>query len=830
MIGTAPAPARPGRHRRSRSWLGGWRGSGPPSWSALASGAAVAGAALFVFVQLRPDLLFADTTPAGGDMGAHVWGPAFLRDHLLPQGRLTGWAPDWYAGFPFPNFYFPVPTLLIVLVDVVLPYNVAFKLVSVLGLVSLPVAAWALGRLSRLPAPGPACLAVATVPFLFDRGFTIYGGNIPSTLAGEFSFSVSLSLGLVFLGVLARVLDTGRHRGLAGVLLGLTFLSHVIPTFFVLVAAAAMVLLRPSGRALGRALTVGAVGGLLGGFWAVPFLVNLPYTNDMGWEKITTYRENLLPHDGRWLLVLAGAGAITAVIRRCRTGSLFTVTAVVAAAGFRFAPQGKIWNARLLPFWFLSLYLLAGLALAWGIGALAVLARRGPARDAARRRAAVAAPLVVLVATLTFVALPLQALPSWAPLSTDDTSFIPSWTAWNYSGFERKDTYPEYRAVVSTMAEVGRQEGCGRALWEYEPELNELGTPLALMLLPYWTGGCIDSLEGLYYESSATTPYNFLVASELGRRASRPQRGLPYHDFDLSVGIPHLRQLGVRYYMAFSAEAKAAAATRRDLRPVASTGGFPVHYPEGVRDRSWTVYEVSDSSLVVPLDREPAVVRGVKGDERGWLDMSVAWWQDPSRAGVPLAESGPAGWARVDPGDDPLGRPVRPAVVSAVRSGDATISFDVDRTGAPVLVRASYFPNWKASGASGPYRVTPNLMVVVPTDEHVVLRYGYTGADVAGYAATLAGLGLAVGLWWRERRRPSGAHSPGSGGDGGPPPEGPPEGGHDPWLAALLDDDPVAPGPANGPTGRRASEDVPVGADPGRARPGTTRGAGQPPR
>ena len=37
---------------------------------------------------------------AGGDMGAHVWGPAFLRDELLPRLRLTGWTPDWYSGFP----------------------------------------------------------------------------------------------------------------------------------------------------------------------------------------------------------------------------------------------------------------------------------------------------------------------------------------------------------------------------------------------------------------------------------------------------------------------------------------------------------------------------------------------------------------------------------------------------------------------------------------------------------------------------------------------------------------------------------------------------------
>ena len=48
---------------------------------------------------------------------------------------------------------------------------------------------------------------------------------------------------------------------------------------------------------------------------------------------------------------------------------------------------------------------------------------------------------------------------------------------------------------------------------------------------------------------------------------------------------------------------------------------------------------------------------------------------------------------------------------------DESISFDVDQVGVPVLVRVSYFPNWKATGADGPYRVAPNFMVVVP-DQH----------------------------------------------------------------------------------------------------------------
>ena len=63
-----------------------------------------------------------------------------------------------------------------------------------------------------------------------------------------------------------------------------------------------------------------------------------------------------------------------------------------------------------------------------------------------------------------------------------------------------------------------------------------------------------------------------------------------------------------------------------------------------------------------------------------------------------------------------------------------------------MLVKASYFPNWKASGADGPYRVAPNLMVVVPTAEHVELSYGRHPVEWVGYALTLVGIALAIFL------------------------------------------------------------------------------------
>ena len=109
-------------------------------------------------INMSADLIFDQTTPTGGDMGAHVWGPAFLRDHLLPNFQLSGWSMDWYAGMPVYQFYMVVPALAIVALDTVFAYGVAFKLVAISGLVSLPFCCWAFGRLARFRYPMPGAL------------------------------------------------------------------------------------------------------------------------------------------------------------------------------------------------------------------------------------------------------------------------------------------------------------------------------------------------------------------------------------------------------------------------------------------------------------------------------------------------------------------------------------------------------------------------------------------------------------------------------------------------------------------------------------------------
>src|SRR5207302_6223037 len=106
--------------------------------------------------------------------------------------------------------------------------------------------------------------------------------------------------------------------------------------------------------------------------------------------------------------------------------------------------------------WFLCLYLLAGVAVAEIASALGTLLARDPQRPTPVPD--LVAPVVALATVLVIVGLPLKVLPGWVPFTTTDSSFIPSWVKWNYSGYEGKPAYPEYHRVVQTMSKLP----CGR--------------------------------------------------------------------------------------------------------------------------------------------------------------------------------------------------------------------------------------------------------------------------------------------------------------------------------------------------------------------------------
>ena len=115
------------------------------------------------------------------------------------------------------------------------------------------------------------------------------------------------------------------------------------------------------------------------------------------------------------------------------------------------------------------------------------------------------------------------------------------WSAYNFTRL--RGSQAAVPRVLRRRPDDGRHRprpnGCGRALWENNEAGNgKYGTTMALMLLPFWTDGCIASMEGLFFEASGTTPYHFLTTAAMSKQSSNPVRELRYVDNDAAVGVP----------------------------------------------------------------------------------------------------------------------------------------------------------------------------------------------------------------------------------------------------------------------------------------------------
>ena len=739
-----------------------------------------------VLAVLSPHLLFVDNTPSGGDMGAHVLGPAAMRDVLLPSGRLLGWSNAWFAGFPLFYFYFPLPSLVIVILDLFMPYGVAFKLVTVGGLLLLPPAVYFLSKALGLQRLIALVTAAGGTFYALMESFTIYGGNVASTLAGEFTYAWSFSLGFIYLGLLIRVID-GESRLLprTAVVFCITVLCHLLTTLLLVLGTLAFLAVRRGRRPL---VVVSAWAFALTGFWSVPFLANLGYSSDLAWSPLTKWRE-FFPIEIWVLLPLAAVGLVWALRQARRLGRTWKVAPllITTVAPIVYFPlpiwltrqfpdlflddRWKLYNGRLLPYWYFGVVFFAMVA----VGALVVVAARrlprsatpvaaavttitsaavvvsilAPAVDSRGRWPIVAGAVLLAIAvgaTLYYRRQPVAVKRLMAAVlalgvgagSLAGVSYLAGWSRWNYSGYEAKAGWPEYRDMNTVVAGLEP----GRVLWENNRDIDKYGTPMAPMLIPYWSEWSHPSMEGLFFESSMSMPFIFITISEMSKQGSNPVPGLRYHNLAMHRGLRHLDMFGVRYYISFTPEATEETAKYPELREVGVAEPFHI-------------YEAPPTRLVEIARYQPSVFVESPEGEPDFFNFSLAWFETLNNADLWVVADAPPeyGWPAVS--HPSLLRPViLPEQDDSVRNivvEDHRISFETEAIGVPHLVKVSYFPNWRATGAEGPYLAAPSLMLVVPTESQVVLEFQNTWVEWLGWALTV--LGVAILAIPRARRR-----------------------------------------------------------------------------
>ena len=137
-------------------------------------------------------------------------------------------------------------------------------------------------------------------------------------------------------------------------------------------------------------------------------------------------------------------GVVLSIVERQLIGGFLATTALAMGVMFAAWPDSQMWNARFLPFYYLSLYLLAAVGLALFVNILPGLP--------ARAIAAVGAGCGLVFAA----GLPLGVIPgstlvngqwSFAGVVDAPRSIVADWARWNYSGYQEKSKWPEYKEI-----------------------------------------------------------------------------------------------------------------------------------------------------------------------------------------------------------------------------------------------------------------------------------------------------------------------------------------------------------------------------------------------
>ena len=530
-------------------------------------------------------LMFDATTAAGGDLGSHNYAASVARELLLSEHRLTGWVPGNFNGFPLFQMYFPLPFLLIAAASLLFDPLVAFKLGSIAGVLALPAAAYFCVAALKTPFPGPAIGASLVLPFLLQGGNSAWGGNLPSTLAGEFAFSISLPLALIFFGVYDRTFASARGAVAGAVIVALLALTHAYTALWV-AAASGLALLsqRPTRGAIVRLALVFAAGGALCAFWLVPLLWYTPWTTAFKhlWvlrSPVEVFPPLLWPA----LIVALGGPVLLRVLDReafriCwQSSGLLLAGAGAAALAYLAAPNFGIVDVRFLPFLQLSLCLLAA------VSAGHLLSRW-------------AAPaLWVPVACLGALFLAQPEMPR-----------LHDWIRWNYEGFERKTFWPVYAGLNQHLRGTAADP---RVAYEHSPDHEVLGSVRAFENLPLFSGR--STLEGVNFQASVTAPFVFYVQSEISELMSCPFAEWGCSRPDLGAGIEHLAMMNVSDLILRSTTMKSAAGGRPDLQRTATVGPYEVYRITG-----------HQTGYAVPLRLEPYAV--VTPD---WKTEAYRWFK-----------------------------------------------------------------------------------------------------------------------------------------------------------------------------------------------------------
>ena len=645
-----------------------------------------------------PKYILLKTVTSGGDMASHYPTAVYLKEVLIPKGKIMGWMQGNYAGFPLFYHYFPLLFIFIVFISYIIPIEIAFKIGTILGILIFPLCVYLCFKFLKYKFPIPIIASVFSIVFLFNEGNSMWGGNIPSTLAGEFSYSFSFAIMVLFFGSLYDGIKSKNKICFNAFLIFLIGLSHGYTLIFTGVIAVFFIFtIKSFWNNFKYLFKVFSLAVLLLSFWFIPFLKNLPYVTNflVKWHITSIFK--LIPVILIPFLILA---IISLFLNLFDRRTLYFAYIILSCIILYFiAPKLGVLGIRLIPF--AQLFIV-------------IFSATFPLLFLSKIRYSQFIPFIVLLTVILW--------------TIPNVNYTKNWIKWNYEGFEEKSTWPLFQKINKYLM----KNDTGRAVYEHSPKHDAFGTTRTFESLPYFAKR--NTLEGLYMQSSISSPFVFYIQSEISKVRSAPFPEYKYSCLNLPAAPSHLKLFNVSHYIARSPEAKKQARNMQELK----------------LEKKFKDYEIyrltkNDGHYVVPLRHEPILFL-----TNNWKKDFHEWFRRSELLDIPLVHiknPTPEDQKRFTHKIDtllkvpkiPISTPT-PSIKEQIKNEE--IEFTTNLIGHPHMIKVSYHPNWKIEGAGKIYLVSPSFMLVYPNTEHVKLSFRRNFFNYLGAIMTLIGLSI----------------------------------------------------------------------------------------
>jgi len=218
--------------------------------------------------------------------------------------------------------------------------------------------------------------------------------------------------------------------------------------------------------------------------------------------------------------------------------------------------------------------------------------------------------------------------------------------------------------------------------------------------------------------------FHFINQAETTKTPTAAIAGMQYPSFNFANGVKHLQLFGANYFIAYTPEIKELA------------NQYLIHLKDV---NEFSVYEVPHSELVALVPKIELIKK-----QKGWLDKSIDWYKSMDFSTFLVfyqntrEKNEISGFLKQQPLE------TKPIKIQEIKKD--SLVFTTENLYQPHLIKITYFPGWRVTGAKGPYLISPAFMMVIPTQETVVLQFNYNLWDKIGMTLSVISIFIVVFL------------------------------------------------------------------------------------